>query len=298
MIDQLRTMAIFANVVEAGSFRAAAKALNLSPSVVSHHISQLEDRLGTALLYRSTRKISLTDDGAALFEASGHMVAAAQAGLEALQKRSDQPAGRLRIAVAGAVFENPPYIDHLIDFAKRYPKIELSISFSDQDIELIGSAFDVAIRVRAGRLEDSRYKARKLSEIERVLIAAPSYLAGKAMPKSVTDLDSWDWIKLAQFTIAQQLMNKQGEVPKISPTAIMEVDSVAALCQMVRAGLGIACVPRQLVRQDLRAGRLIAIVPNWPLLAPGAYAIWPNNVSRDSLTLRFVSFMAARLKGA
>lgn len=293
MIDQLRTMAIFRMVVEAGTFRAAAKALNLSPSVVSHHVSQLEDHLGTALLYRSTRKISLTDDGAELFEASRKMIEAAEAGLDAIQKRSDQPAGRLRLAVTGAVFENPPYIDHLIAFAKQYPKVDLSISFSDQKIELIGSSFDAAIRI--GWLEDTQYKARKLCEIERAMVTAPAYLAGKAMPKSLHELATWDWIELAQIPIAKQLINKKGEIPSINPGTSMEVDSVAALCQMAINGMGVACVPRFLVKSELHDGLLIALSPNWDLMAPGAYVVWPNNASDDSLTLRFVHFLAERM---
>lgn len=293
MIDQLRTMAIFRQVVCDGSFRAAAKALDLSPSVVSHHVSQLEKQVGTALLYRSTRKISLTDDGAELFAASQKMVEAAEHGLEAIHRRSDQPAGRLKITVGGTVFENPPYIDHLIAFAKRFPKVDLAISFSDQKIELIGSAFDAAIRV--GWLENSQYKARKLCEIDRVLIAAPAYVAGKALPMTIDDLAEWDWIRLTQVPVNRQLINQAGEMPSIQPNIAIEVDSVAALCQMAKAGIGIASVPRFLVKSELNDGRLIALSPDWDLLSPGAYVVWPNNVSSESLTLRFVRFLAERM---
>ncbi len=293
MIDHLRTMAIFQTVVEAGSFRAAAKRLDLSPSVVSHHITQLEAHLGTALLYRSTRKISLTDDGAELFSASQKMAAAAQAGLDAVHRSSDQPTGRLRVAVSGAVFENPPYIDHLIAFTKRYPKVDVAISFSDQKVDLIGSTYDAAIRI--GWLEDSQYMARKLCTIERVLVAAPAYLAGKAMPKVLDDLADWDWIKLTQVPVTKQLINTAGEVPVLTTTVAVEVDSVAALCQMALNGLGIAAVPRFLVKSDLQDGRLIALSPAWNLLAPAAYVVWPNNASRDSLTIRFVQFLVERM---
>ncbi|MCP5082619.1 MAG: LysR family transcriptional regulator [Alphaproteobacteria bacterium] len=295
MIDHLRTMAIFRTVVEAGSFRSAAKMLGLSPSVVSHHVSQLEQHLQTALLYRSTRKISLTEDGAELFAASQKMIEAANAGLEAIQRRSDQPSGRLRVAAAGAVFESPPYIDHLIAFSKRYTQVDLTISFSDQKIELIGSTFDVALRI--GFLEDSQYKARKLCELERVIIASPDYLAGRAMPKTLEDLASWDWIKLSQFPVARQMASRSGEVPAFDPKVSIEVDSVAALHQMVARGLGLAAVPRFLVKDQLQTGELIALTPNWDLMAPGVFAVWPNNVSADSLTLRFVHFLADRLSG-
>jgi DNA-binding transcriptional LysR family regulator len=105
MENQLKAMAVFRKVVETGTFRAAAKALNLSPSVISHHVTQLETSLGTALLYRSTRKISLTNDGHRLFDASTKMIEAAQAGLDAIRSRAELPTGRLKVAVTGAVFE-------------------------------------------------------------------------------------------------------------------------------------------------------------------------------------------------
>lgn len=296
MIDHLRAMAIFAKVAEMGSFRAAAKALKLSPSVISHHISQLEERLDTALLYRSTRKISLTDAGTQLFEASENMLDAAQTGLNAIQKQTDQPTGRLSLAVTGAVFENPPFVDHLAGFAKRYPKIAFSISFSDQKKDLIGSSFDAAIRV--GWLEDSQYKSRKLCEIERVLVTAPAYLADKPMPKLIHDLEAWDWVKLAQVPINRQLTNTAGDTPQFAPHIAIEVDSVAALVQMALNAMGVASVPRSTVNDYLLDGRLIALSPDWDLMAPGAYLVWPNNAANESLTRRFVDFMVDAMSTA
>lgn len=294
MEDRLKAMAVFRKVVEAGTFRAAAKALDLSPSVISHHVTQLEASLGTALLYRSTRKISLTNDGHRLFDASTKMIEAAQAGLDAIRSRVELPAGRLKVAVTGAVFENPPYVDHLVAFARAHPKVELSISFSDQKVELIGSAFDAAVRI--GWLEDSRYKTRKLCEIGRALVASPDYLAGKKLPKRVEDLEMLDWIKLGQFSVTRQLVNKSGEVPSIRPKVVIEVDSAAALRRMALSGMGVAAIPRVLVAPDIMEKRLVELKPRWELMSPGAYVVWPSNVSENSLTMRFVNFLAKQMK--
>jgi DNA-binding transcriptional LysR family regulator len=293
MIDELRAMAIFREVVEAGSFRAAAKILKLSPSVVSHHVAQLEERLGTALLYRSTRRLSLTHDGATLLAASHQMVDAARSGLAALRKRSGEPSGRLTVAVAGAVFESPPYINHLSAFARAHPKVDMSISFSDQMIDLIGSTFDAAIRI--GWLEDSRYKARKLTEIRRALVVSPKYLEGRKAPRTMEDLEGWDWVKLAQVPVLRQLTNKAGESPVMSIRVAIEVDSVAALCRMAGDGMGVACVPRFLIEPQIQDGRLVLLEPDWDLMAPGAYVVWPNNVSDDSLTRHFVDYMVQQV---
>ena len=294
MFDQFKTMAVFRKVVETGTFRAAAKALDLSPSVVSHHISQLEANLGTALLYRSTRKISLTSDGHRLFDASNKMVEAAQAGLDAIRSRTERPSGRLKVAVTGAVFENPPYFDHIVAFARAHPGVDLSVSFSDQKIELIGSVYDAAVRI--GWLDDSRYKTRKLCDVGRALVASPDYLQGRKLPKSVEDLSTLDWIKLAQFTVNKQLVSKSGDVPTVRPRIAIEVDSAAALRRMALSGMGVAAIPRVLVASDIIDGRLVELKPRWDLMPAGAYVVWPSNVSETSLTLRFVNFLAKQLK--
>jgi DNA-binding transcriptional LysR family regulator len=296
MIDQYRTMAVFREVVAQGSFRGAAKMLSLSPSVVSHHVSQLEQHLGTALLYRSTRRISLTEDGADLYDATRRMVEAAEAGLDAIRNRAQQPMGRLRIAVPGAVFEAPSHGDHLIAFARQYPKVELSISYGDHKLELVGSKYDAAIRI--GWVEDSRYKIRKLGELDRALVVAPSYLVDRPMPKQLDDLSGWDWIRLSQLPLERQLTGRNGDIPDLAPPISVEVDSVAALCHMARSGMGVAAIPRCLVRSDLAEGRLIVLSPDWELNPAPVQAVWPDNVSPESLTVRFVRFMAERMRGA
>jgi DNA-binding transcriptional LysR family regulator len=293
-MDQFKAMAVFRKVVETGTFRGAAKALDLSPSVVSHHITQLEANLGTALLYRSTRRISLTSDGHRLFDASTKMVEAAHAGLDAIRSRTEQPSGRLKIAVTGAVFESPPYVDHIVAFAKAHPKVDLSISFSDQKIELIGSIFDAAVRI--GWLDDSRYKTRKLCDIGRSLVASRDYMQDRKPPKKIEDLDTFDWIKLTQLPVNKQLISKSGDVPTVRPKIAIEVDSVAALRRMALSGMGVAAIPRFLVASDIIDGRLVELKPHWDLMSAGAYIVWPNNVPETSLTIRFVDFLAKQLK--
>ena len=223
MIDQLRAMAIFTKVVQLGSFRATGEALNLSPSVISHHVSALEAHLDCALLYRSTRRISLTDDGAQFYAASKEMVRAAQVGLDALTAKADQPAGQLRVAVPAALFEKDQYIECIATFVRRYPKVNLCMYFSDQTLDLIGSQIDVA--VRAGfQLKDSRYKARKLCELEHNLVVAPSYLKGRKPPSSIRELAELDWIKLSQFAPAKQMLSSAGEIPEFDPHIAIETD--------------------------------------------------------------------------
>ncbi|MEM9140585.1 MAG: LysR family transcriptional regulator, partial [Pseudomonadota bacterium] len=152
MLDQLRQIAIFAKTVDHGSFRAAARALDISPSVVSHHVTQLEERLGTALLYRSTRKLSVTEDGKRLLSNAHVMIDAAEAGLTAIADRGRALSGVLHVTVP-AVLARSALVDRIAGFSRDHPNVHLMLDFSDARREVIGGGIDVAIRM--GWLSDS-----------------------------------------------------------------------------------------------------------------------------------------------
>jgi len=143
MIDRLRQMAIFAKTIDHGSFRAAAKELRLSPSVVSHHISQLEESLGVALLYRSTRKLSLTSEGERLLVAARNMLQAVETELVDLSSSANTPSGELRLTMP-SVLSQSHFTDRIAAFSKAYPRITLSLDFSDTRRALIDDGFDLA----------------------------------------------------------------------------------------------------------------------------------------------------------
>ena len=173
MIDQVRMMAIFQTVAEMGSFRQAAKKLKLSPSVVSHHVSQLEAGLGMPLLYRSTRRMSLTEAGVEMLAASQRMTAAAQQGIGAVKRRVAQPVGTLKVSLATAI-ASPPYSQAIIRFVQAYPKVHLSLHYSDHRTSLEGSQFDVALRGQTSDLDDSSYKARRCRRLTILQIGTGS----------------------------------------------------------------------------------------------------------------------------
>ncbi len=294
MIDELRAMAIFAKTVETGSFRGAAEELALSPSVVSHHVSQLEERLGVALLYRSTRRLSLTHDGEQLFESAKAILAAAESGLNAIAQRSAEPSGKLSVT-APAFLSRGTLIEDIAAFAHAHPKVALSINFSDVKQDLIREGIDLAIRI--GALKDSTLKCKKLFDVKRKLLASPGFLADKKKPRRPEDLSGWDWIGVKMRPDTKTLTNKKGEVRQIDFTPRITVDSIDALCQLTSAGLGLATPPLFLVEQEIRAGRLIEPLPAWSVEALGVYAVWPPNAPRESLTFRFIQFLERQEKG-
>lgn len=283
-------MAIFQTVAELGSFRQAAKKLNLSPSVISHHISKLEEDLGAPLLYRTTRRMSLTDAGVALLAASQRMTAAAIDGLSAVLRRASQPTGTLTIA-ASTPFSHSPYGDTFTRFVQTYPDVHLSIQLDDRAVPLEGSNIDVAIRGRTGDLDDSSYKARKLGNVHFCVFAAPSYVQGRRTPHSMDDLADWDWIQSPPIPWSAFATLADGTVPERTPRRVTTCNSLTLARKFVDEGLGFMIETYPLVADDFRAGRLVQLVPHVKLRPIDVYAIYPANSPKDGLAHLFIDFM-------
>lgn len=288
MLDQLRQIAIFAKTVDHGSFRAAAQALRLSPSVVSHHITQLEEQLGVALLYRSTRKLSLTRDGERLIGAARAMIEAAETGLQAVSNLAPHPSGELHVTMPAALAQST-VVNRIAAFTTSYPGVRLTLDFSDLRREVIAEGIDLALRM--GWLADSSLKARKLFEVDRHLIAAQSYLESRPTPTSPTDLNDWDWLTLTQVKLASEF-RKDGCSPiTIKPTPHLSVNDAHALYHLARSGAGLAIVPDFFAHRDVAAGRVRRVLIDWHISSVGVYAVWPPNAPKEGLTALFVNFL-------
>ena len=286
-------MAVFARTVETGSFRAAARALGLSPSVVSHHVAQLEARLGVALLYRSTRRLTLTSDGSKLFEAARTMLEAAEGGLDQIAERSREPAGHLSVT-APEVFVSGRVVDGLAAFARAFPKVTLSVSFTDMPLDLIRDGIDLAVRV--GALADSSLKSKRLFAMPLKLVAAPAYVSERRTPRGPRDLIDWDWMSLKSRRPRDKFVGPGGrtEVIEFSPRIV--VDSAQAALELARHGQGLAMVPAAIAAPLLARRELIEVLPKWRLEAPSVYAVWPPNASRAGLAMRLVAMLEDRPK--
>ncbi|KLN59593.1 transcriptional regulator [Kiloniella spongiae] len=288
MIDELRAMAVFAKTVEVGSFRAASRELALSPSVVSHHVSQLEDKLGVALLYRSTRRLSLTDDGEKLFGYAKEMLALAENGFDAIAQRASEPMGKLNITLP-AGFIHGPIVDDLASFAQIFPKINLSVSFSDHQQDIIRDGIDLAIRV--GTIEDSTLKSKKLTDLRRKLVVSPDYYKKHPEPRKIQDLQGWDFIGLTMRPNNKLLTNESGKSVRLTYEPQIVLDSIHAVIQLARAGAGVITPPDFLVADDIEQGRMLELFPEWTVESLPVYVIWPPNAPREGLTHRFIDYL-------
>jgi DNA-binding transcriptional LysR family regulator len=285
MLDQLRALAVFARVADLGSFREAARVLELSPSVVSHHVRELETRVATPLLHRTTRRLSLTPAGERLVAHARDMVEAAERGLGGVTTAT----GRLRVT-APAFLAATGLCHDLAAFSRQHPQVDLVISFSETPQDLLGSGLDVAFRI--GALRDSTHRTRKLADMRRVLVAAPGALDAKL--RTPRDLAARRFIQLKTRPPVVVLAKPGHKSVSVSVSPKISVDSAAAIRELALAGAGIATLPELLVRDDVQRGRLMILLPTWTVASVGVYAVWPDHAQRAELVQEFVTFVAPR----
>jgi DNA-binding transcriptional LysR family regulator len=276
-MDQLKRMAIFAEVVASGSMTGAARQLRLTASAVSQQLRQLERELGVTLMHRSTRKLTLTEAGERYAAGCVAMVAAAREASEALARLRDAPEGELRLtAPVGFARHLGPALGPLL---VAHPKLTLRLFIDDAPIDLIEQRIDLALRV-GGQLADSSFVARKLGDLPLVLVAAPAYLARRGWPASPAELVQHDWLVLqprGRPAVVFDLLPEGGGEPnalriegRITST---NQNSLQHLCE---AGLGLAAIAAPDIEAELRDGRLVPVLPGWRLAELGIYAVTPR----------------------
>lgn len=292
MLDQLRSLAVFARVVELGSFRAAARALGLSPSVVSHHVRTLEEHLALPLLHRSTRRLSLTPDGQRLFESAHRMVAAAEQGLDELQGQSTTLTGALRLTMPAFMAETS-FAQDLAQFSADHPRVQLHLGFGEEPRDLLKDGLDLAIRI--ARLDDTSHKTRKLGEMRRVLVGSPRYVQSKKPPREPADLATWSLVRLRSRPAAVSLHRAGRRSVTLPLEPRLTVDGIGAVRALVLADAGICTMPEVSVRADLANGRLVRVLPQWESESVPVHALWPASAQRPALTMRFLDVLGPRI---
>lgn len=295
MADDYKGLAAFAAVAEAGSFSGAARRLKLSTSVVSHHISKLEARLGASLFYRSTRSLSLTLEGEKVLPAAQQMVASAEDALDLLADDLDHLVGALRVTLPTFGI-NTRLHQAVWAFALEHPMIALTLHSVDRQVDLIREGFDLGIRL--GVLADSSLMSRRIGTFQRTMVASPDYLQSLEKLATPHDLKHCAFIAMTMLPTSVALQRK-GEEVILEPEHIrIEVDTVAAAKAAILAGLGIQRLPHSEVEAELKTGALVEVLPGWRPPELGVYAVWPDTGAQKKLTRRLVDFLAATEKSA
>ena len=282
-------MAIYTRVIDAGSFRGAAKEVGLAPSRISETISELEEYLGVTLLHRTTRKITMTNEGRIFYVRIVEMLESAENGLNELNAVSSEPIGALRISLP-AFMASGPISSAIASFARLYPKVTFSVAYTDHRMHLIEDSFDMSIRV--GWLDENSMMCRKLGTGHRLLVAGAEYAKGKEVPTRPSELEDWDWIRFVQRPDKIEFTFNEQETESVVGKSQIECDSIDAVYYMATQNAGVTILPSFLARQGIASGTLVPLIPEWKLETMGIYAVWPDTSRRKSLTQMFVHYLS------
>ncbi|MEM7430701.1 MAG: LysR family transcriptional regulator [Pseudomonadota bacterium] len=288
MIEYLKSMAIFASVVEVGSFRGAASRLGLSPSVVSDHVSHLERELGVALLYRSTRSLSLTENGERLYPQASALVRNARQGLDQFSDVADAKLTKLRVAIP-ATMNCHPIVNRIASFARSHPGTLIHLHSSDRQADLQREGFDVAVRM--GFFKDSDLKTRRIGNEHRLIVAAPAYLAEHDSIQTPSDLRKHSFVSFSLVPDRIELKCAGKRRVEVWGETVVVADSAETARELAAAGLGIAALPFHSVQADIEAGRLRQVLPDWEEKTLPINLTWPKNATLNPLTRKFIDYL-------
>ena len=291
-MDRLTEMEAFATVVDQGGFTDAAKKMGISKSAVSKHISSLEARLGARLLNRTTRRVSPIEIGLAYYDRARRVLSDAGEADALVASMQSAPAGLLRLSVATDFGVN--HLSPILgDFLQQFPDITVNMVLNNRYVELISEGFDMAIRM--GDLEDSSLRARKLTETQMRMIAAPSYFEKHGRPTRLDDLNSHKLLHYSNQASgnAWKITAPSGEERQIRSAGWLSVNDGQSLLNACIAGLGIAYLPSFLYANAMEQGQVVDVMPDLPVERTGIYAVYPPGRFTQPKVRAFIDFLVA-----
>lgn len=271
-MDRLTSMQVFVKAVELGSFSAAASELNMSPQLAGKQIQALENGLGIKLLNRTTRRQSLTDGGRVFYERAKNILAEMEAAEALVAETRSTPRGRLRIS-APITFGSHALAPEIPQYLRQYPEVSVDLSLSNRTVDLVEDGFDVVFRT--GELQDSGLPARRLAPHRLVLCAAPDYLKSAGKLRKPEDLQEHECLVFSHTSLRTKWSFEGPHGPVTVPiTGRFSTDSGEALRAAALAGHGVLLQPRELLVEDIEAGRLVRLLPKYELPARPLHALY------------------------
>ncbi|KZT14465.1 LysR family transcriptional regulator [Acidovorax sp. GW101-3H11] len=292
-MDQIQAMRIFVRVVEAGTFTRAADSLSLPKATVTKHVQALEERLRVKLLNRTTRRVTVTPDGAAYYDRTVRLLTDLDDIEASMTNARANPRGRLRIDVGTSVAQLL-IIPHLAEFHARYPDIQVDLGVSDRTVDLIGDNVDCVIR--GGELSDQSLVARRIGNLEFITVAAPDYLERKGTPTHPLEIEE-KHASVIYFSPQSgrhyPLEFRRGdESIDVTGPYQLSVNEGNAYVTSIVAGLGIGQITSWQAQRHLASGTLVQLLPDWtqPLLP--VYVVYPPNRHLSAKVRAFVDWAA------
>jgi LysR family transcriptional regulator for bpeEF and oprC len=297
-MQDLRALSIFVRVAERRSFVRAAQELGITQSGVSNAIARLEDQLGVRLLARTTRRVNVTEDGAAFLDRCRQILSDLEEAELTLKEARQKPTGRLRLDMPVA-FGRLRVAPLLGRFQQRYPDVTLAVSFTDRYVDLVEEGIDVAIRFDP--LDDSSLIARRLTDSRVRVVGAPAYFAKHGRPKTPDDLSRHNCLaymyRESRLSRAWSFVRNGRDVSRM-PSGSMSLTDGAALCELVCAGYGLAQLRDYFVEDHVASGVLQPVLESF---APPAHPVWlvyPQTRHLSPKVRAFVDFLIAEFRSA
>jgi DNA-binding transcriptional LysR family regulator len=273
-MNAFEDMRLFVQVMESGSFTAAADQLGLSKQYVSRRLMQLEGRLGTRLLNRSTRRLDITPLGQSYYESAVRLLGEVEQVEQGIAGQNAEPRGTVRIS-APLSFAMAHLGCLLPQFLQRYPQVAVEVDLSDRPVDLLGEGYDVVLRI--GVLEDSSLIARRIASIPRVYCCSPGYIAERGAPQVPDDLASHACLPYGHSRQVQWRFQHKGKALHQAVTGRMRANNGDVLRDAAIAGLGITYLPLFIVGDALADGRLVTVLDDFATEALQLSAVYPQH---------------------
>ncbi|WP_428063551.1 LysR family transcriptional regulator [Brevundimonas sp.] len=265
---------LFVRIARLRNISSAARDVGLTPASASARLAALERRLGARLLHRTTRQVTLTEDGLAFLPHAEHVVSAAEAGQAALGGQHAGPRGTIRIA-APASFARLHIVPGLPEFCGRYPDLAIDLRISDSVVDLVEGAFDVAVRY--ADLGDSSFVARRLAPDRQVLVASPDYIERHGQPRTPGDLDDHACLVVGTLDL-WRFKTPDGRTIERRINPGLRINDGVAIRDAASTGLGVALMATWCAADELRSGRLLPILADYPIVSTQAlWALYPSS---------------------
>ncbi|MDN5733525.1 MAG: LysR family transcriptional regulator [Psychrobacter sp.] len=291
-MGQLEDMAMFVRIVEAGSITKAAEQLNIAKSAVSRRLKELETRLGSQLISRTTRQSNLTQAGEQYYQQVTHILSE----VDALNEQTSGAPTRIEgtLKMTAPLSFGLMHLNAVIDeYANLHPNLSFELDFSDRHVDLIEEGYELAIRIR--ELQDSSYQAKRLALIRYALCASPDYLSKMGTPKTLADLATHEFLQYGlSKTSHLELTDAQGKKYTHTIDAKIKATNGEFLVDLAVKGHGIVFMPTFIVYQRLARGELVPILPQYQLPTLSAYAVYPKNRFLSQRCRYLIDFIAER----
>ena len=285
-MDIVRAFAVFTRVVESGSFSAAAKDLTLGQPAISKMMLALENHLGVRLLNRSTRRLTVTEAGQALYERAIEVLSIVEEAEVAARGINSGLQGVLRVSVP-VTFGRLHVVPRLAQFLDAHPNLRVELIMDDRNVDLLAEKIDIALR--AGALSDSSLMAKRIASTERVVVASPAYLARHGVPQTPAELLQHNVIIYEQNNLTTNWLFKQAtQETSVKVQGQLHVTSAEGLREAVLAGLGLAIVSRWMMSQELLDNKVVTVLDDWQL--PGV-TLWAVHASGRMVSTKITTFL-------